>query len=198
VRSFVHISALGADKAGKSKYARTKILGERAVLSAFPRAVILRPSVVFGPEDDFFNLFARMSVCSPFLPAIGGGKTKFQPVYAGDVASAIVAALENPAADGKVFELGGPYIYTFRTLLQYVLELTGRERTILPVPFALARVLAAFAQFLPVPPLTPDQVKLLQSDNVVDPKALDFEEFGIRPTALEVIVPTYLRRFARR
>lgn len=191
----VHVSAIGADSESDSRYAQTKAEGEKRVRAAFPSAVILRPSIVFGPEDQFFNRFAGLARFSPALPLIGGGHTRFQPVFVGDVAAAILAALERPDAQGKTFELGGPAIYSFKELMQIVLAETGRSRILVPLPFALAAIKAFFLQFAPTPPLTPDQVKLLRHDNVVAPTAMTFADLGIRPTTVEAEVPTYLWRF---
>jgi NADH dehydrogenase len=196
VAHFVQMSALGVDRAN-AQYARTKMLGEKAVRAAFPEAVILRPGVVFGPEDRFFNQFAQMAMAARALPLIGGGKTKFQPVYAGDVAQAVRAAIENPACAGKTYELGGPEAYTFRQILEYILKVTGRKACLIPLPFPLAAIGGAFAEFLPRPPLTRDQVRLLHYDNVVAPDAQGFRELGIQPTAVEMLVPDYLARFRK-
>jgi len=193
--AFVQISALGADPQSPAAYGRSKAAGEAAVVAAFPGAVIHRPSIVFGPEDDFFNRFAAMARLSPALPLIGGGKTKFQPVYVEDVAAAIVASLERPEARGGLYELGGPRTYSFRELLQYVLAETGRRRLLLPVPFGAMRLQAAFLELLPVPPLTRDQLRLLERDNVVSPGARTLADLGIAPTALELVVPQYIARF---
>ncbi|MSP68411.1 MAG: complex I NDUFA9 subunit family protein [Alphaproteobacteria bacterium] len=190
----LHVSAIGADPAAPSRYAASKGEGEAAVRAAFPAAVILRPSVVFGPEDDFFNRFGLLARLAPALPLIGGGHTRLQPVYVGDVAEAAVRALGDPAAAGKTYELGGPRIYTLRQIMELVLAETRRHCLLLPLPFAAATLIASLAQFLPVPPLTPDQVTLLRSDNVVGAGALGLADLGIQPTAAEVIVPTYLAR----
>lgn len=199
VEQLVHISALGAERNSPSRYARTKAEGEEAVLQAFPAAVILRPSIVFGPEDEFFNRFARMAQYLPVMPLIGGGKTRFQPVYVGDVAKAVAASLEGRAKRGAIYELGGPEIYTFRELLDKIAEYTFRKRPYLPIPFWLAKLQALFLQILPNPPLTVDQVRLLQKDNVVSQEAKDaglvIEELGIVPQSIDVIVPNYLWRF---
>jgi len=197
VKHLVHISAIGADPASPSAYARSKAEGEQSLRAAFPEAVILRPSVVFGPEDDFFNRFATLAQLLPALPLIGGGKTRFQPVYVGDVADAVVAALDDPAATGRTYELGGPRIYTFRTLMELVLAETRRKCLLLPLPWTLASLQASFLEWLPTPPLTRDQVKLLKHDNVVSPGALTLKDLGIEPTAVEAIVPSYLDRYRR-
>ncbi len=193
---FVHISALGADPASPSHYAHTKARGEVLVRERFSAPTILRPSVVFGPEDQFFNRFAAMSVISPVLPVVGP-KTRFQPVYVGDVADAVMAGFTAEETPGRLYELGGPKVYTFEEILRYILEVTGRRRPIVPIPFGLARVLAAFAEWLPEPPLTRDQVLLLQRDNVVSGEHPGLRELGIEPTPVEAVVPTYLRAFAR-
>lgn len=192
---FVQISAIGADAGSASVYARTKAAGEQAVLDAFPEATILRPSIVFGPEDDFFNRFAAMARIFPALPLIGGGHTRFQPVYVGDVADAIMKALELPEAQGKTYELGGPRVYTFRRLMELVLAETRRKRFLVPVSWSLAEFQGRILGKLPKPMLTVDQVELLKSDNVVPPGAATIRDLGIEPTAAEVIIPTYLDRF---
>lgn len=197
VSHLVHLSANGADPESESDYARTKGLGEKAVRDAFPEAVILRPSVVFGPEDDFFNRFAAMARFSPALPLVGGGATRFQPVYVGDVADAIMAGLEREEAQGKVFELGGPETYSFRDLMEYMLKVLGRHRGLIPVPFAMAKVIGAFAGMMPKPMITRDQVRLLRHDNVVSGDSPGLSDLGIKPTPLEAVVPTYLRAFSR-
>jgi NADH dehydrogenase len=197
----VQVSAIGADEQSPSAYARSKALGEKAVLSARPGAVIVRPSVMFGPEDDFFNKFAAMARMLPALPLVGGGETKFQPVFVGDVAEAIARAIEGQARAGATYEIGGPEVRTFRQLIEYVLAVTERRRLLIPIPFALAKFQAAFLQFLPKPPLTPDQVELLKSDNVVSELAMregrTLQALDIEPTAMESIVPSYLWRFRK-
>jgi NADH dehydrogenase len=194
VRALVHVSAIGADAHSPSAYARAKAAGETAVRNAFPEAVILRPSVVFGPEDDFFNRFAKMAMTSPILPLIGGGTTRFQPVYVLDVAEAVARVADNPDFAGKTFELGGPRIYSFRELMALLLSELGRRRMLIGLPFVLASLQGAIFQAIPFirPPLTVDQVRLLKRDNVVGPQALGFKELGITPTAVEPILPTYL------
>lgn len=192
VKSLVHLSAIGADSASDSDYARSKAAGEAAVLSAFPKASILRPSIVFGPEDSFFNRFAVLTQFSPVVPLIGGGGTKFQPVYVGDVARAALVCLAEPGCQGQCYELGGPDVYSFRELMQLMLAETRRKRCLLPVSYKFADFQARFLELLPVPPLTRDQVKLLKVDNVVSPDALGLNDLGIVPTSLEAILPTYL------
>jgi NADH dehydrogenase len=197
----VHVSAIGADAAAPSYYARSKAAGERLVRAAVPTAVILRPSIIFGPEDELFNRFAAIAVISPFLPLIGGGHTRFQPVFAGDVAAAAVAALEGRAAPGRTYELGGPEIRTFKELMQYLLSVIERRRLLLPIPFGLAKLQASLLQLMPKPLLTPDQVELLRRDNVVSAAAeaegRTLKALGIDPVAMEAVVPSYLWRFRR-
>ena len=192
VDRLVHMSAIGADPASPAEYGRTKAAGERAVRAAFPRATIIRPSVVFGPEDDFFNRFASLARFSPALPVF---KTRFQPVYVGDVADAFMAVLADPETAGKVYELGGPRVIGFRELMQIMLREIGRKRALVPLPLSIAQLEAVFLEMLPVPPLTRDQVKLLGRDNIVDPGALSFKDLGIQPTGVEAVLPTYLSRF---
>jgi len=202
---FVQVSAIGADPAAASKYARTKGEGERAVLAAFPRATIIRPSIVIGPEDGFFNRFARMALFSPALPLIGGGNTRFQPVFVGDLAEAIVRALGDAEAAGRTYEIGGPRVYTFRELMDVMLAAIGRHRMLVNVPFALAELNGAILEKLPGPKLlTRDQVVLLKQDNIVHSGMPGLAELGVPATPIEAIIPTYLDiyrrggRFARR
>lgn len=195
VRQMVHVSAVGADEQSTSAYARSKARGEVAVKDAFDSAVVIRPSIVIGPEDDFFNRFAAMARILPALPLIGGGKTRFQPVYVGDVAGAIVAALEKEHAAGKTFEVGGPRTYSFEELLRYMLDVIGRKRLLVNLPFNLASLKARFFELLPVPPLTRDQIELLKTDNVVGAEALTLEDLGVSPTPIEMVAPAYLERY---
>lgn len=197
VERLVHISAIGADPRSTSAYARTKAAGEAAVRDAFPTATILRPSIVFGPEDQFFNRFAAIAMISPFLPLIGGGHTRFQPVYVGDVADAVLKCLEDPATAGRTYELGGPKAYTMRELLELLLAEVRRKRVLVDLPFGIAALQARLMSLLPSPPLTVDQVELLKRDNVVSTGALTLDTLGIAPTAVEGILPTYLDRFRR-
>ena len=197
VRRVVHVSALGADPGATAAYLRSKAAGETALRAAYPMAVILRPSVVFGPEDDFFNRFARLAVRLPAVPLIGGGRTRFQPVYVGDVADAVMRALDEPAAAGRIYELGGPRIYTFRRLIELVLAETHRRRFLVPVPAALLRLPAAILERLPNPPLTRDQLRMLEHDSVVAPDALTLADLGLAATSIEAILPTYLDRYRR-
>lgn len=193
--AMVHVSAIGADANSASQYARSKAAGEQAVRAAFPEAVILRPSVVFGANDSFFNKFAALALISPVLPLIGGGETKFQPVYVDDVADAVIAALEIPAAKAQTYELGGPEIYSFRELMEMVLKETNRKAKLVTLPFWAASIKATFLELLPSPMLTRDQVELLKSDNVVSAGAKTLGDLGVKPTPVEVIVPTYLDKF---
>lgn len=212
-RRLVHVSAIGADAGSTARYAQTKAKAEAAVLAAFPGATIVRPSVVFGPEDKFFNLFASLARFVPALPAFGGcglprltgadgppslgaaGAMRFQPVYVGDVCEAIMRIVKNPATRGRTYELGGPRTYSFAEVMNLVLAEIGRRRFLLPMPFWAASAYAWFLEKLPKPPLTRDQVELLKRDNVVAANALTLRDLGIQPTAVEAIVPTYLARF---
>jgi len=169
----VHVSAIGADEHSPSHYARSKAMAERLVLAAQPSATIMRPSILFGPEDDFFNRFASLARMAPALPLIGGGLTRFQPVFVGDVARAIADAVDGTARAGTIYELGGPEVRTFKELMQYVLATIERKRLLVSIPFPAAKLQAALLQYLPKPLLTPDQVELLRADNVVAPGAPD-------------------------
>ncbi|HEY9568193.1 MAG TPA: complex I NDUFA9 subunit family protein [Thalassobaculum sp.] len=193
--AMVHVSAIGADPDSRSVYARSKAAGEAAVRAAFPAATVLRPSIVFGPDDSFFNRFAAMALIMPVLPLIGGGLTKFQPVYVDDVADAALAALEQGGASGVTYELGGPSVYTFRQLLELMLAEIRRKRLLVPVPFCLASLEAAVLELLPAPPLTRDQVELLKRDNVVSAGMPALADLGIQATPLEIILPTYMDKF---
>jgi NADH dehydrogenase len=199
--SLIHVSAIGADRHSAARYAQTKAEGEDAVRSAVPSAVIFRPSIVFGPEDDFFNRFAAMARFSPALPLIGCGATRFQPVFVGDVAQAIAKATEQQAKPGTTYELGGPEVKTFKELMEFVLATVERRRLLLPLPFPIAKMQASLLQFLPKPLLTPDQVELLKTDNVVSDQAKNegrtLQQLGIEPASLYAIVPTYLWRYRK-
>jgi uncharacterized protein YbjT (DUF2867 family) len=196
----VHVSAIGADEQSRSIYSRSKGAAERLVLAAQPLAVVMRPSITFGPEDDFFNRFAGLARISPVLPLIGGGQTRFQPVFVGDVATALADAV-----DGKVkpaiYELGGLEVHTFKELLQFMLATIERKRLLVPLPFFLAKLHATFLQYMPTPMLTPDQVELLRSDNVVSEAAKSegrtLQGIGIEPELMEAVVPSYLWRFRK-
>lgn len=197
-RRFVQVSAIGADADSPAEYGRTKAAGEAAVSEAFDGATIVRPSIIFGPEDDFFNRFAAMARLSPALPLIGFGHTRFQPVYVGDVAEAMARLLDDPASAGKTYELGGPRVYSFREIMALVLRETGRNRLLVPLPYPLAMLQARFLELLPVPPLTRDQVQLLKRDNVVGGDAPGLADLGVTPTAVDAILPSYLGRYRRR
>jgi NADH dehydrogenase len=198
---FAHISAIGADTASPAAYARTKALGEAAVRQAFPGAVILRPSVVFGPEDQFFNRFAEMSVMAPALPLIGGGYTRFQPVFVADVGAACASAVRAADAAGRTFELGGPEVFTFRQLMELMLAVVQRRRLLAPVPWPIAELLGRVGDLAAragmSPPITSDQVALLRVDNVVSEGAPGLAALGVIASAVEPILPGYLYRFRR-
>ena len=197
----VHISAIGADANSLSHYARSKAEGEQRVLAADPMATIMRPSIVFGPEDDFFNRFAALASIAPALPLPGGGHTRFQPVFVGNVAEAVAKAVDGETKAGAIYELGGPDVRSFKELMEFTLATIQRRRLLVPAPFALMRLQAAFLQFLPKPPLTPDQVELLKHDNVVSDDARrggrTLEALGIIPETVDAIVPSYLWRFRK-
>jgi len=195
-----HVSAIGAEANSPSRYARAKAGGEKGVLSAMPSAVILRPSILFGPEDDFTNRFAALARLSPMLPLIGGGKTKLQPAYVGDVATAVADAVEGKTKAGAVYELGGPEVLSMSEIMKIILDITDRDRMLVSLPFGLAKLQSLLLQFAPGPfKLTPDQVELLRSDNVVSGAAkaaeLTLEGLGISPDSIEAIAPQYLWRF---
>lgn len=189
----VHISALGADANSASVYARSKAQGEAAVLAAYPHASILRPSIVFGPDDSFFNRFAQMAKLSPFLPLIGGGVSTFQPVYVNDVVLAVWRIVMMKEGYDRIFNLGGPDIFTFKELMQFILDTTGKKRILLPLPWWIAEIQAWLLERLPGKILTRDQLKLLRTDNVVPPAAIGFDELGIVPRRVADIVPGYLK-----
>jgi len=196
----VHVSAIGADENSPAAYSRAKAAGEQAVLAAVPSATILRPSLLFGPEDEFTNRFAALARISPFLPLIGGGVTRMQPAYVGDVAAAVADAVDGKTKPGATYELGGPEVLTMREIMEIILAITGRKRMLISLPWGLARLQAMFLQFAPGPlKLTPDQVAMLQSDNVVSDAAkaagLTLEGLGITPDSMEAVAPQYLWRF---
>lgn len=197
--SLVHVSAIGADSNSRSQYARTKAAGESAVVENCPKAIIMRPSIIFGSDDGFFNRFGEMAKISPFLPLIGGGKTLFQPVFVGDVANAVANAVDGKLAPGKTYELGGPQVLSFRECLELLGEVTGRSRSFINLPFWFAKLMARLTGWLPFAPLQLDQVYLLEADNVVSEKAkaakLDLQGCGVTPTTLAAILPTYLVKF---
>lgn len=220
-QSLVHISALGADENAKSTYAKSKAAGETAVRASFPEAVILRPSIIVGPEDGFFNLFAAISRYSPVVPIVGCpimprfkmmpgqdtqwrfptfefcdfGGTRFQPVYVGDVADAVMKGLGDPATHGKLYELTGPRVYTFRRLMELMLRETGRRRMIVPYPIPLAYLTGFIGEFIPGKPITRDQVRMLKTDNVLTGQHDTIKDLGVEPHGIEAILPTYLRAY---
>lgn len=194
----VHLSGLGADRDSGSRYIRSRGEGEEAVRGAFPGATILRPSAVFGPEDDFFNRLAALAQCAPALPLFGGGATRYQPVYVGDVADATVNCVHDPATIGQTFELVGPRVYRFAEIVQLVLDVTERRRALVTLPFWVADIIATLASLIPGKPmLTRVQAQMLRLDNVAAPGMPGLAELGIEPTACEVILPTYLDRYRK-
>lgn len=200
-RLFIQMSALGASPASNSEYAKSKAEGEIRARAAFPGAIVIRPSIVFGPEDSFFNRFAALSRFAPALPLIGGGATKFAPVFVGDVAEAIARLVDRGEANGRIYELGGPEELTFKQLMQFTLDTIGRKRLLVPVPWAVAKMQAMVLGLLPKPLLTTDQVELLRTDNVVSEQAANnkrtLEGLGIAASGIEAIVPTYLYRYRK-
>ncbi len=201
VRRLVHVSAIGAEANATSGYARSKAAGEAAVRERFPGAAVIRPSIVFGADDNFFNLFAMFARLTPVLPLIGGGGTRFQPVYVGDVAAAVAAILSSASGasttTGTTHELGGPEILTFREVLETVMRATGRRRLLVPVPFAIMEWYGAALGLLPQPLLTRDQVRMLRTDNVAEHGLAGLAELGVAPTAVAAVVPGYLARYRR-
>jgi NADH dehydrogenase len=200
-RTVVHISAIGANASSASRYAQTKAAGEVGLKAAFPRAVVLRPSIVFGPRDSFFNRFATMAQIAPALPLPGGGHMRMQPVYVEDVASAVIAGLGlaekklKKSPEGCIYELGGPEICSFRQLMELTLKYSQRRRLLIPVPFSALHIGAAVAGLLPNPPLTTDQLRLLRLDNIVGKGTLTLDDLGITSTAIDAVVPGYLARY---
>ena len=196
VQRLIHISGIGADdRVSKNGFIRSKVAAEAAIVASFDSATILRPSVVFGPNDAMFNRMARIACQAPFLPLIGNGSAKVQPVFVGDVSAAVAAVLRRPDTAKSVFELGGPRVYSYREIAALVLREIDRKKPIIGVPAGLMKIAGFFAEFLPVPPITADQVELMLHDNVVRPGALSLATLGIQPTAAEAILPTYLDRF---
>lgn len=192
VQNLVHISALGADKKASSKYLQTKAIGEQKVLKAFPNATILRPNLIFGAGDHFFSRFADMATVLPCLTLFNGGKSKFQPVYVGDVAEAITHSLQHKKTQGKTYELGGSQTYTFKSLMTLILKHTGRKKMLVSIPGFLAAIMAKILQFMPNPLITTDQLKILKNDTLVHKKAKTLNDLGITPAHLEAILPSYL------
>lgn len=197
--SLTHVSAIGADKDAEVDYQRTKGEAEAAILDVLPDAVVLRPSIIFGADDNFYNQFANMARFSPALPLIGGGETKFQPVFVEDVAEAIAKSVDGDLEKGVIYELGGPEVKSFKQILQSVLDVTGRSRILAPIPFWLAKIQGSIMGVLPKPMLTRDQVVMLESDNIVTDAAKSeghtLEAMGIQPTSAAAILPSYLWRY---
>lgn len=194
VEQLIHISALGVDKS-KSHYAKSKLAGEQVIRKNFDKVTIIRPSVVFGAQDNFFNMFAKMGSMLPFLPLIGGGKTLFQPVYVGDVANAISNAIKNQAFG--TYELGGPDAISFKDILKKVKSYTGQNFCLLPIPFFIAKIQATFMGMLPNDPLTVDQVRSLKTNSIVEKNAKTLTDLGVKPTTMDQILPSYLERFKK-
>lgn len=195
VKRLFHVSALSADLKSPSRYAQTKAKGEQAVLKAFPDATIFKPNVIFGPDDAFFNRFATIALLSPFLPSFGKGETKFQPVYVGDVTDAMIHALEDPKTKGNIYELAGPETLTYDEIMEKVRVYTGRKKRILHIPFFIGKMMGCALGWLPTPPLTRDQIILLEKDAIKSKSAKGFKELGLVPTPLEAVIPAYLSRF---
>ena len=197
VKKIVHLSALGISKKTKSKYMLSKKIGEENLLNNFKNTYILRPSVIFGPEDKFFNKFASLAQFFPALPLIGGGKTKFQPIYVGDVAKAILATIQKEELENNIFELGGPQIFTFKELMEILLKQIQKKRLLLPISFSLARYQAKMMQLLPTPLLTEDQVEMLKYDNVISGEYPTIKDLNIDPKTIDSILPDYIYRFRK-
>lgn len=195
IKRLIHISVLGADLKSTSLYAQSKAKGEEAILKVFPNATIIRPSIVFGPEDQFFNRFAKIAQLSPFIPLIGAGKTKFQPIYVNDIAHFVGACLLNEETKSQIFELGGPKIYTFKELMIQMLHDINHQNKFISIPFSMAKFLSYILQFFPGKPLTPDQVNLLKYDNICSGNFPGLSNLNTHPTPLEIITPTYLSRY---
>ena len=197
IEKFIHLSALGINEDVKSMYMRTKLQGEKNILNNFDNSIILRPSIVFGPEDKFFNQFASLSQFLPFLPMIGGGQTKFQPIYVGDVAKAIATILETEEIDNKIYELGGAEIFTFQQLMNILLKEIQKRRFLIPIPFSIAKFMARILQLFPKPLITTDQIEMLKEDNVVSNNYGTLRDLNIEPTTIESILPHYIYRFRK-
>ena len=198
ISKFIHVSALGVETS-QSKYAKSKLAGEKAIVEAYPDATILRPSVVFGAGDNFFNMFAKLATFLPVLPLIGGGKTKFQPVYVGDIAQAIANIVEEKTDEfkGKTYQLAGPEVVTFKEIYQILLSEINRDRALVSVPWPIAKLQGAVFGLLPKPLLTYDQVVSLKSDNVKDDAALGLQDLDVESTAMGSILPRYLSNFKK-
>ena len=195
IKRIVHISALGVKEKNVSKYFQSKFEGEKNIQNIFKSSVILRPSIVFGPEDKFFNTFASIAQFSPVIPLVGGGKTKFEPIYVGDVAKSIVKALELSNSEPQIYELGGPEIYSFKELMVILLELIKKKRFFMTVPFTIAKIQSYFLQMMPNPILTPDQVEMLKYNNIVSGDYPTLKNFGIGGKTIQSVLPKYIYRF---
>ncbi len=195
INNLVHISALGVKEKHTSQYMNSKLQGEKNIQEIFKPSVILRPSVVFGPEDKFFNTFASLAQFSPVLPLIGGGKTKVSPIYVGDVAQAIVKSLELNNSEPKIFELGGPANYSFKELMEILLSQIKKKRFLLPIPFNIAKFQSYFLQMMPNPILTSDQVELLKYNNIISGDLPTLKDLSITGTTIQSILPKYIYRF---
>lgn len=199
VQRFIHISSIAANLASDSEYAATKAQGEEAIMREFPDATIIRPSLIFGKEDNFFNRFAAMSTISPVLPMVGAGETKMQPIYVGDIADAITICVNREKSKGKIYEFGGPQVYTLKELMKKVLQFCHRYRMVLPLPISSAKLIAKLTFWMSEPPITEDQIKLLAYDNIVTaPPERQIQALDIMPKTIESIVPTYLKRFQQK
>jgi len=195
IKNLVHISALGIKERHPSHYMQSKLQGEKNIKDNFKFSVILRPSIVFGPEDKFFNTFASIAQFSPFLPLVGGGKTKFAPIYVGDVAKAIVKAIELNNSEPKIYELGGPKNYSFKELMEILLIEIKKKRLLIPIPFGVAKFQSYFLQMMSNPLLTPDQVELLKHNNIISGDHPALKDLGITGTSIQSILPKYVYRF---
>ena len=195
VKKLVHVSALGVREDHISKYMQSKLKGEKNIKNSFKSSIILRPSVIFGPSDKFFNTFASITQFSPFLPLIGGGSVKFSPIYVGDVAQAIVKTLKLNNSEPEIYELGGPKNYSFKELMEILLKEIKKKRLLIPIPFGLAKIQSYFLQMIPKPILTPDQVEILKYNNITSGKYPNLEDLGISGKNIESILPKYIYRF---
>ncbi len=196
VKKFIHISSLGCDTSN-SKYAKSKFEGEKAVLSNYPNATILRPSIIFGKEDNFFNMFAELIRFTPILPLIGGGKTKFQPIYVEDIAEVTIKIInsDNKRYSGKIYQIGGNDIVTFKEIYEKIFKYTNRRRKLIYVPFGIAKIIAWFLSIFPKPILTPDQVESLKNDNIVTDKTLNITAYNVKPKSMDIVLPQYLNNY---
>ena len=197
IKKLVHISALGINETANSQYMQSKLKGEKNILNNFNRSVILRPSIIFGPEDKFFNQFAALAEFFPALPLIGGGLTYFQPIYVGDVVKSIVTILEKEEINKNIYELGGPQTFTFKELMEILLKQIKKKRFLVPIPFSFAKFQAKILQLLPKPLLTTDQVEMLKYDNIVTNKYPTLKDLKISPKTLESVLPDYIWRFRK-